>query len=355
MSKRSILTLVVLAVAGVLLARQVQSWAGFDWRLLWRQLTHLRVHLIVAAIGLIHFALLIRAYRWTVLLRPVRQTSAARIFGPTMIGFTALALLGRPGELIRPYLIARKHNLSVASQLAVWTVERILDLGGFAVLFAAAVLTATADLQALPYYAQFRRAVFVLLGLVACAAGVAFATRQQGDRIANVLERVLRPVSEGFARQLSRRTRAFGEGLNTVAGLGSFLMLVATSVVMWFVIALAYYAVLHAFPPPLQNMSLARVLLLMSLGMLGSLAQIPVVGGGQQLVLIAALAQIFRVPAEPAVSCGMLLWLTTFMAPVPAGLALLHRERLSLRGLSQQVREAGPEPAAPSVAVGPRV
>jgi len=48
---------------------------------------------------------------------------------PTLIGFTGLALLGRPGEFIRPYLIARQAKVSFSSQIAVWTVERIFDLG----------------------------------------------------------------------------------------------------------------------------------------------------------------------------------------------------------------------------------
>ena len=56
-----------------------------------------------------------------------------------MIGFTGLALLGRPGELIRPYLIARRESLPFASQVAVWTVERIFDVGGFTVLLVAGI------------------------------------------------------------------------------------------------------------------------------------------------------------------------------------------------------------------------
>jgi len=37
---------------------------------------------------------------------------------------------------------------------------------------------------------------------------------------------------------------------------------------------------------------------------------------------------IFHVPKESAVSCGILLWLVTFMAVTPLGLALAHRARL---------------------------
>ena len=72
-----------------------------------------------------------------------REVSAVALIPPTLIGFTGLALLGRPGELIRPYLIARRTNLTFSSQLAVWAVERIFDIGGFTVLLVLAIFLPT--------------------------------------------------------------------------------------------------------------------------------------------------------------------------------------------------------------------
>ena len=71
--------------------------------------------------------------------RCARKHPSSGLIPPTMIGFTGLALLGRAGELIRPYLIARRQNLPFASQVAVWAVERIFDVGGFTVLMVAAI------------------------------------------------------------------------------------------------------------------------------------------------------------------------------------------------------------------------
>ncbi|MGZ4817371.1 MAG: hypothetical protein ACXVZJ_02025 [Terriglobales bacterium] len=38
-------------------------------------------------------------------------------------------------------------------------------------------------------------------------------------------------------------------------------------------------------------------------------------------------------------SCGILLWLVTFMAVIPVGLLLAHREHLSLRKISHEAHE----------------
>jgi hypothetical protein len=105
---------------------------------------------------------------------------------------------------------------------------------------------------------------------------------------------------------------------------------------MWLIIALAYREVTHAYGASLEHMTIPKVLLLMGSSMLGSLIQLPGVGGGSQLATISALQHIFNASHELAASCGILLWLTTFVAVVPVGLLLAHRERLSLRKLSEE-------------------
>ena len=108
---------------------------------------------------------------------------------------------------------------------------------------------------------------------------------------------------------------------------------------MWWVIALSYKEVTIAYGAPMHAMSTTKVLLLMGSSMVGSMVQLPGVGGGSQLATISAMDHVFHiVPKELAVSCGIMLWLVTFVAVVPVGLVLAHRERLSLRKLSARDR-----------------
>ena len=96
------------------------------------------------------------------------------------------------------------------------------------------------------------------------------------------------------------------------------------------------FEVTHAYGAALAHMTVSKVLLLMGSSMLGSLIQLPGVGGGSQLATISALQHIFDASHELAASCGILLWLATFVSVVPIGLLLAHRERLSLRKLSEE-------------------
>src|SRR5438477_12923033 len=91
--------------------------------------------------------------------------------------------------------------------------------------------------------------------------------------------------------------------------------------------------------PHLADMDVPHGLVLMGFSMVGSIVQLPAVGGGSQVAVISALQVVYGVPPEAALSCGILLWLVTFMSCIPFGLILPHRARLSLRKLSKASHE----------------
>ena len=408
-TKRILTTAAVVAVLGVLIYFQVQHWRSFDWA---RFRSASRVHPlhVAAAIALIYITYVLRALRWKIFLEPVRKTRTAALIAPTFIGFTGLALLGRPGEFIRPYLIAKKEVLSFTSQFGVWTVERIFDVGAFTVLMTIDVFFSSV-MRANPYLDKFRGIALLLCALVALGTLLAFAIRKRGHQVAAFLHNLTARFSVRLASVVDQKVRAFGEGLNTISGVKALFRLIAVSLLMWFMIALAYREVAHSYPPEplsaqqgppfvdvetarladmpesagqpltqdtiaalsaalksqgyslhtfkgdiwlfrqkqkikkvgdrphLADMDVPHVLLLMGFSMVGSIVQLPAVGGGSQLAVISALQVVYGIPPEAALSCGILLWLVTFMSCIPLGLILAHRAHLSLRKLSKASHE----------------
>src|ERR1035437_4394890 len=345
--KRYAASAVVFLVLAVLVYLQFRTWRDFDWARLfqyglnWRHIFH--------GVALIYFAYFLRAVRWKIFLRPVRKkASMLGLLPPPLIGFTGLALLGRPGELIRPYLIARRENLPFASQVAVWAVERIFDVGGFTVLLVAGIFLPSklrAFTEAATTPPEVRHWVhlvgFALIALVLGLLSGAVLFSYRGNRIAQWVEDRFSHLAENLGHRIAQKIREFTVGLNSIHGPVAFLQLTAVSVLMWWVIALAYKEVTHAYGAPMSAMSVTKVLLLMGASMIGSMVQLPGVGGGSQLATISALDHVFHiVPKELAVSCGIMLWLVTFVAVVPVGLLLAHHERLSLRKLSEETAQA---------------
>jgi glycosyltransferase 2 family protein len=335
----------ITAVLVALVYVQFRTWRDFDWATFWSQTDHVHPLHILAATVLIYLAYVMRAIRWKIFLRPVRRdASTMGLVAPTVIGFTGLAMLGRPGELIRPYLIARKENLPFSSQLAVWAVERIFDIGAFTLLLIVAIFFAAAPKQ-LAYYKSFRDAGFVLVALVIAMTVGAIVIGWKGEDLADWVERRFFHLA---AQRIALRIREFRGGLNTIHSASSLLQLIIVSVVMWYLIALAYQEVVYSYGLKVLQLPVSQILLLMGSSMLGSLIQLPGVGGGSQLATIAALEHVFDAPHELAASCGILLWLVTFVAVVPLGLALAHRERLSLRKLSKESEKAEASAVVPS-------
>src|SRR5271157_5286200 len=162
--KRILIFGLVLILLCLLIYLQVRAWKSFDWGMFWSRTEHIHWLYAFYGLALTYFAYVLRAARWCIFLKPVRKTTTARLLAPQFIGFSALALLGRAGEMIRPYIIAKKERLTFTSQIAVWGVERIFDMGAFAVLLAVSFLSP--DLRTLPFYHGLREAAFALIVLV---------------------------------------------------------------------------------------------------------------------------------------------------------------------------------------------
>ncbi len=365
--KRILILLAVVLVLAALVYLQFREWRSFDWDTFLRVTGEISKTNVVFAIGIIYLTYVLRAVRWKIFLRPVCHARLRKMVPPQFIGFTGLALLGRPGELIRPYLIAKKENLTFSSQVAVWAVERIFDIGAFAVLMAIDVFFFAPDFNLDPAITrELRAGGAVLLALVAGMGLGAWAIRRNSEGVANWLERRLSKLSKKLGKSVCHKIRAFGAGLNTIHDTSSFVQLVGVSLAIWLLIALAYREVLHAYPVvggahaariPLHEVSVPHVLLLMGASMIGSLLQLPAVGGGSQLATISVMSSpaIFAVPSEQAVSAGMMLWLVTFVACVPVGLVFAHREHLSLRKLTQESSMEEQEAETDESSVPPRV
>src|SRR5271154_2610316 len=249
-NRKNLAYAVVFIVLAVLLYLQFRTWQNFDWgkllqyKLKWNHILHGVVY--------IYLAYCLRAVRWKIFLKPVRKdASVLELVPPTMIGFTGLALLGRAGELISTYLIARRFNLSFSSHVSVWSLERIFDVGGFTVLMVAAIflpsklrtftLAAPPDVRHWIHVTGYALIVLVM-GLLLGAVLVSY----RGDRIADWVENRFAHLAGNLGHRIAQKVREFTVGLNTIHGPLAFLQLSGVSILMWWVIALAYKEVTRA-------------------------------------------------------------------------------------------------------------
>ena len=136
-----ILGLVVLAALAALVYWK-RDRIHFDFRVFGAQLALADWRKIAFALVIIYICYMIRSVRWALLLRHIKKVGPLSLLGTQVIGFTGVALLGRIADPVRPYLVAKKTGLPLSNQVAVYIIERLLDMGAMALIFCSVILLA---------------------------------------------------------------------------------------------------------------------------------------------------------------------------------------------------------------------
>jgi uncharacterized protein (TIRG00374 family) len=332
---RTIAPWLLLALLGGFIAYKLRT-SHFDWGGFARSWRTADFRLIALAIVVILTNYLFRAMRWAVFLRPAYKALGQKaipwwsLAGSQFVGFTGLVLFGRIGELIRPLLVSRRTGFTFSSQIAIVTVERVFDLGAFALIFSLNLMLAP-GLGSLPHHELFHRVGYAIAGLTLILGVFVAAVRLAGAAVAAIMRRVMGLFSQAAGNSAAEKVRLFRDGLNVIDNLPDFLLASALSLATWVGIAITYVLTLKAFPAPVHTLTIADTLLLMGFSVVGGVVQLPGVGGGAQALTIGALTELFGIPAALAVSAGLMVWLISSMCVVPFGLIYAKVEGISLR------------------------
>jgi glycosyltransferase 2 family protein len=343
MNKRSGVVWAVGAVALVVLVLLFRDKVHFDWSIFLQQLRFVSVGHIVVGVALIYGTYWLRAVRWAAFLSPTKKVSATALLGPQFIGFTAVALFGRLADLTRPYLVARRVGLPLSSQVAVYTIERMFDLGAAAVIFSSALAFTP---KGLPHHEVFVRAGAVSIGLTLAIACFAGAVRVAGGAVAGFARHTVGLLSKAAGESIATKIVGFRDGLNALSSARDFGVVTLLSLAMWGMIGCAYVQTAHAFvhTPELAGLTFSRTMLLMAASIGGSLLQLPIIGWFTQIaVTAAAMRAFYGAPIEAATACGAMLLVVTFICIIPTGLIYSRVEHVNLRRVAEESEAAAAE------------
>lgn len=336
-------TVIVLLVAGGLFALFLRNT---DLRDVGVQMGRARLDLVLLALGVTGLTYVLRALRWQYLLAPIGRVRLSVALKTTVIGFAASALLpARAGELLRPYLLARKEGLSATATFATVIVERLLDTITVVLLFTSYLLVFDPGVGAADA-ATFRQ---VKLGGAAaaglCLAALVLLFFLAGhpatlDRLTRGLSRVLPPR---LAERAGRVVRTFAEGLAVVRQPARLLAAIAWSLPLWLSIAWGIWLVTRAFH---IEMPFTGSFLIVALLVVGVAVPTPgAVGGFHYFYRLGATA-FFAASNDRAVGAALVLHAVSFVPVAIAGLILLAQEGLSLSRLGALTRTSDAEGAA---------
>jgi hypothetical protein len=323
------LALAVVLVLAIVLFRL--RGGSFQWQLFFATLRHVDWRWFALSILLMLLTYVGRALRWEVMLRPLgSKVSLWRLTSDTAIGFMAAVLLGRVGELVRPYLISLSARVSFSSQMAAWFLERILDLLAVLLILAFALASVPSRRLALGPGLRWMLGVggylVALLGSICLLLLLVFAyfPKLAEQRILGALA-VLSPKYYEHSKSLLRHV---SEGLKSTRTPSLFGLLLLYTVLEWGLITGGYYALLHGFSAT-ASFKITDVVIMLGFVALGGLFQIPGIGGGVQVVSIVVLTEIYGLSLEAASGIAMLLWVLTLVIIVPVGLLCAFHQGLN--------------------------
>lgn len=331
----AVILIVAVAVAAVGAALWSLRERGFDWGAFWATFRKLNLGWLTAAAVMAFSTYLGRAFRWRVLIHPMKPNpSLWNLFSATAIGFTAIVLFGRPGEMVRPYLIAIKERLSFSSQVAAWMLERIYDLLMALLIFGLALSHVRGSgVQVGPRIQWVLEIGGYAVGVVAMVClGVLIALRMFNETMRKRLIDGLGFLPERYLARVETLVSAFTEGVKSTHSHWYLIQISLWSVLEWILIVACYWCIFRASPDT-THLVLMDVLIFVGFVSFGAVVQIPGIGGGMQIVSVVVLTELFKFNLEVATGLAVVLWVVTFVVVVPFGLALAFHDGIHWRRL----------------------
>jgi glycosyltransferase 2 family protein len=293
---------------------------------LWQTLQTVSAWWLLPGLGIYFTGMLVRAWRWQYLLKPLGHVSIKNSFQILMIGYMGNNVFPlRMGEVLRAVVLKRRDAVSISGSLATIVVERIFD----AVVVVGFVLLNIGQLAQLPVglsLAQlsnlaFWAAAIFLVGLAAFIA-MAMFTKPAQRLVHGILNAV---VPQRWREPVIRIADQFLEGLLSLRSPLDVLIILLTSILVWLLETGLYWGVGRAL-----NLDLTFSQLLLLNGLVNMVLLIPAAPGGLGTFDAAgrAVLEAYGFPAEPALGYTLILRIAIWLPITLLGTLYFIREGL---------------------------
>ncbi|HEX9596449.1 MAG TPA: lysylphosphatidylglycerol synthase transmembrane domain-containing protein, partial [Anaerolineales bacterium] len=218
-----------LAISAVFLALVLR---GLDLAAFWVEVRQANYWWLLPGVGVYFIGVVVRAWRWQFLLRPLKRVPLASSWRLTAIGYMGNNIYpARAGELLRAALLKRNEGVAISASLATIIVERIFDgvvmlgfiflnLGELARLTGGAGIAGGLSIQQIALWGTL-----IFIGALAIfLLGAMFPTQSEG-----LLALAGRVLPEAMRERFMSLARTFLEGLASLRSPVEALMVFATS------------------------------------------------------------------------------------------------------------------------------
>lgn len=300
---------------------------NLNWEEVSQSLRKANIFYLVIAVLIICLGYLLRAKRWQVLLEPITPTSLKELFATTTVGFTAVFLVGRAGEIVRPmWLPMRDKRVRPSAALVTLGLERICDLASLICFFSVNLiwLKAPAGRES-----EFEYVKFVgILMLVGVGVGI-FGLYLYHRISAKVIERFeqtafsqnkIGRIFLSIFKQLAASLKVFKDWREVIA-------VIFWTLALWFAIAIPTWLVLLAFDLPL---GFGESLFVMGWAAIGSVVPTPGGAAGAFHAATAGGLIFLGIDQDQAAAASIVMHLVYFAPAIIFGIYYFFHGDISI-------------------------
>lgn len=302
-----------------------QSLSKSDWRL------------VAGAVAMISVGYMIRAFRWRTLLSPITPTSLRELFAATTMGFGAVFLFGRAGELVRPIVLPlRDKRVRPAASFITIMVERLCDMFAVVVLFALNLLWFHAPADRAEDLANVRKGgLILLLGVALGLIGLVWFKHHSQATIRWLDSRFdrWRFIPDRLRRLLTHLLDQLAHALGVFTNIRDLAATVFWTSLLWMLVLVSTWLVMRAFG---LSASFRDAMFIMGWALVGSLFPGPGGGaGGFHATTKYGLTLFLGVEANQAAALTIILHLVYFAPALLFGFYYFLRSDISSARLRQ--------------------
>jgi glycosyltransferase 2 family protein len=288
------------------------------------------------ALALLIGTYFIRTLRWRTLLEPMARPPLKALFRATMIGFSALFLMGRAAEMImRPAALSIKERVHPSASYATVMIERVFDMVMVVLFFAINLVffeynEREHDADAMRLFGWIKvTGALLLIAAVAGVYGLSVFRKRRESALATV-EKKLKRLPAKVAQAILSLLHHISEGLAVLHDARSLTITLSYTALLWLMVATAHLLVVRAFGVHYDQVPFTGAVFVMGLSMLGSVVPTPGGATGPFHIATAASLAFLGVDQDVAKSIAIILHPLIFAPATLFGMFYVAREGLSL-------------------------
>ena len=285
---------------------------------------------LTAAFAVISLGYFIRAVRWQVLLKPIVHAKLRDLFATTTVGFAAVLIVGRAGEIVRPmWLPMRDKRVRPSAALVTIFVERVFDLASLIIFLSVSLIWFKPPPGMESEFNSVKLAGNILLAVTLLGVLSLIVYHFMAPAMIPWFERMTdrKFVPERLRAIFISLLKQLASSLNILKSPSGIFWSMFWTLALWLLIALPTWFVLKAFG---LQMGFFDSTFVMGVASLGSLIPTPGGAAGAFHAATAGSLILLSVPRELAAAVSIVMHLVYFAPAVVFGLYYLFHGDISI-------------------------